>query len=271
MTLLILNLTLWSWIMAETPSGELEITFLDVGQGDAILIEGPTGNQVLIDGGPSRKVLSSLSQELPWFDRSLDLLIATHPDQDHISGLIDVLGRYQVQALLEPNTSEQKDLYEKLKKEIKNEEAQEIKAREGILIKLGGGARLEILSAESGPSSNDSSIIALLSYSQATALFTGDASRALENEMMKRWGKKLDVDLLKLGHHGSKTSSSKGFLVTTSPDYAIISVAKDNRYGLPSPEVLTLLEDLRITTFRTDEEGNISFTSRGSTFQIKNP
>ena len=260
------NFFIWQAVMAGEHRGVLTIAFLDVGQGDAIFIESPTGNQVLIDGGPGQMVFSPLSAVMPFYDRSIDVVIATHPDADHIGGLPEVLRRYDVDTFLDPGVSSDTGTYQALVQSIGLAGVERVVARRGMKINLGGGATLEILFPDrdmEGADTNDASIVAKLVYGDTSFLFTGDSPEKIERYLASIDGKNLDVDVLKAGHHGSKTSTSDTFLGFTSPQIAVLSVGSDNRYGHPHKEVLDRLLDFDIKILRTDEEGTIVMESDG--------
>lgn len=269
------NLFVWT-VVARASDRTLRVSFLDVGQGDAILIEAPGGNQVLIDGGPGRKILSELGGALPFYDRSLDLVVATHPDNDHIGGLPLVLANYDVAGFLESGTASETAIAAALAAAIKAESAPTLLAKQGMRIELGGGAELEILSAlpaealAKAGESNPASLVAKLTYGATSFLFTGDAPQVVERKLLFEDGKNLDVDVLKVGHHGSKTSSAPDFIAATSPQYSIISVGADNRYGHPDAETLSRLQSASTTILRTDQSGRILIKSDGETVSTAN-
>ncbi len=241
----------------------LIFAMLDVGQGDALFIESPTGTQILVDGGPPRKILSQLSRVMSPFDRSIDALIITNPDQDHIAGFLDVLKIYKVGMVFEPGTLKDSKVYQNLKDEIKKDNIPNILARKGMRLNLGGGTFLDILFPDRDVSSfetNDGSVVARLSYGETSVLLTGDATTKTEKIILEENAKtKIDSDILKVGHHGSRTSTSADFVRAVSPNYAFISAGKDNKYGHPHRDVLNLLESFGVETFRTDLLGMIVF------------
>ena len=265
------NVLIWGAVAEADRTVVLTISFLNIGQGDAILIEAPNGRQVLIDGGPNQAVLRELGRALPFYDRSLDLVIATHPDADHVGGLVPVLERYQVAGFMEPGIRSETQTYAALERAVKQEGATKILARRGQVVDLGRGASLQILFPDSAgleraqkqADTNAASVVAKLVYGATSALLTGDAPLAVERALLS-WGvSALDVDLLKLGHHGSRTSSAPAFLQATTPAYAIISAGKNNRYGHPHVEVLQALETQKIPALQTAERGTIVFESDG--------
>lgn len=267
------NLLVWYVVAHETRHGILTVTYLDVGQGDATFIEGPTGIQVLIDGGKGKKVLSELGKVLPFYDKSIDVVIATHPDQDHIEGLIGVEERYKTLVFIEPNLITDKPFQIALLETVRNRNVQgggvkELSAWAGQEIDLGLGATLTILFPDLDVSAwqditNNASVVAILRYGSTSFLFTGDSPIAIENRLIKEYGSQLDVDVLKAGHHGSRTSSGPEYLAITSPTFAIISSGKDNSYGHPHKEVLDNLATVGARVMRTDEQSTITVKSDG--------
>ncbi len=253
-------------LVFEKQSPYLQVHFLDVGQGDAIFIETPSGVQVLVDGGPDASVLSVLAREMSFFDRTIDVLVGTHPDKDHIGGLIDVLKRYKIKNIL---TTENKgdtstaSLYNRLKT---TEGAEVWYARGGQEIALDASTTVRILFPDSDPTemeSNTSSIVAQLIYGSTTFLLTGDSPKNIEEYLTTTHGERLKSTVLKVGHHGSRTSTSELFLDAVQPQFAIVTAKKDSRYGHPHVEVTDLLFNKRIEMLETSKEGSITFLSDG--------
>ena len=240
----------------------LKVVFFDVGQGDAVFIETPQHHQILIDGGPGPVILRKLAKELPFYDRSLDLIILTHPEKDHISGLIDVLESYKINKILWTGVVRNTDEWKAWNKLI-NKEGAEIKiARAGQVVIFGGkGPKallnilypFENLEGKYFKNSNETSVVAKLVLGKKSFLFTGDIGKPTERKLIE---KDIDSDILKVAHHGSKNSSSKEFLENVSPEFAVIQVG-ENKYGHPHLETLTTLSQLGIKTLRTDKKGDI--------------
>ncbi len=251
---------------AREARGGLTVSFLDVGQGDAIFIESPTGKQVLIDGGPNRAVLRELARVIPWYDRSVDVVIATHPDADHVTGLVDVLQRYRVSLIVESGVAADTPQAESMLKSVANEGAKHLLARRGQIIDIGGGAYLEILFPDRDPGgleTNTASIIAKLVYGETSFMLTGDAPDSIEKYLVQLDGEELRADVLKAGHHGSRTSSSPLFVGMVDPEYAIYSRGCDNTYGHPHAEVQETFSTLGVDTLDTCNEGTVTFVSNG--------
>lgn len=270
--LLLFNVIVWLFVFAERPKSFARISFLDVGQGDAILIQARNGNQVLFDSGPNRKVLSELSKEMPFFDRSLDIVIATHPDADHIGGFPEIIKRYDTKFFIEPGISAETSHYRELKERLKIKNIPQLKARRGMVLDMKDGSFVEILFPDrdvSGLDPNDASIIARYVFGENCFLLTGDASQKMEEYFLDLEKDSIGCDVLKAGHHGSKTSSSDSFVSAVSPSIAIISAGKDNRYGHPHKEVLDVLEKYNIEVFNTAESGTIRLETDGKYLKVK--
>ncbi len=250
----------------------LRVTFFDVGQGDAVFIESPTGVQVLIDGGPDAGVLRVLAREMGFFDRSIDVVIATHPDADHVGGLPDVFARYDVASVLLTENTGESATADAFREYARSEGAGITIARHGMTYDLGGGAHLTVLFPDRDVAmleSNTSSIIVRLTYGEHEFLFTGDAPQSIEDYLVVTYGDALRSDVLKVGHHGSRTSTSELFVAAVNPTYAIISAGEDNRYGHPHKDVLDVLTQAGVITKNTADEGSISFVSDGETLRLK--
>ncbi|MFH1456981.1 MAG: MBL fold metallo-hydrolase [Patescibacteria group bacterium] len=258
--------TFFVWYLVFTESHDsLVVSFLDVGQGDAIFIEAPNGNQILIDGGPNKSVLNELSKIMLFYDRSIDLIIESHPDSDHVNGLVEVLKRYNVGLIMESGVANENQAYQKIQKIIKEKNIKNILARQNMKINLGDGAYMDILFPDrdvANLETNTASIIAKLNYGETCFIFTGDSPRAIEQYLVSVYGDKLNCEVLKIGHHGSNTSTSESFLGYIDPKYAVISVG-ENKYGHPHQEILDLLNQFGINILRTDELGTIKIKSNG--------
>lgn len=265
--LAIANLIVWSAAAGNRGNGKLTVSFLDVGQGDAILVEGPTGNTMLIDAGKTAAVLRALGKELPFFDRTIDVALATHPDMDHIGGFAPVFERYRVPVLLESGVESDTPVDDGLRAAAASQGTRIVEARRGMVVDLGGGARFSVLFPDrdmDGAETNDASIVGVLAYGDSEFLLTGDAPESVERHLVALDGRNLDVDVLKAGHHGSDTSTSPEFASVTSPDYAVISAGKGNPYGHPHKEVIDALGAVGAAVVGTYDEGTIVFESDGS-------
>lgn len=253
--------------------GVLTVAFLDVGQGDAIYIKSPNGNQMLIDGGPNAAVLRELGNVMPFYDRTIDLVEATHPDKDHIGGIPDVLAHYKVPLILRSGAENDTGAFEALDQLVHNGAVKEIIAKRGMIIDFGDGVYAEILYPDRDVShisdTNDASIVTRVVYRDTEFLFTGDLPSALENHLVALDGEGLHSDVLKAGHHGSKNSSSVLFLQTVKPQYGVVSAGADNSYGHPSKEALGRFAQLGIPILSTIEKGTIIFKSDGERVSVE--
>ena len=264
--LLIINIVIF-YLIFSISSAVLKVSFLDVGQGDAIFIESPTGQQMLIDGGANNAVLRELGKVMPFYDRSIDVLVATHADQDHIGGLVEVLERFQVNLFIETNTTSTSAVYIELEDLLKAKNIKKEIIISPEILSLGGGAEFAILfptQDTAGWETNEASIVGRLSFGNNSFLLTGDSPQKIEKYLVGKYGEFLKGDVLKAGHHGSKTSSSELFIGTVSPAYTIISAGLNNRYGHPSPETLDILASFQEKILQTLGGGMIRFESDGN-------
>lgn len=255
----------WSEILKAEQPRNLRIAFLDVGQGDAIFIESPTGTQILVDGGPDSSLLRELPSVMNPFDRYLDAIIVTNPDQDHFAGFIELLERYKVEKEFESGTKKTTLTYKAFESALVESGVQRLLAKRGMVFNLGGGAYLSVLYpdrdvSESNP--NDGSIVMKLIYGKTSVLLMGDSTALVESRILSLGGNKR-ADILKLGHHGSKTSSSENWIASVSPSQAIVSASCDNSYGHPSKVVVDRLLAHAVSYLWTCNEGTISFSSNG--------
>ncbi len=251
----------------------MKIYFLDVGQGDAIYVRTPGGRDMLIDGGPGTSVLRKLSEVMPWYDRKIDVVIGTHPDADHIGGLPDVLKRYEVGVFLEPGI-ESKNLIDDEVRRVRSERSVEsIIARRGMRINFGDGAYFDVLYPDKDVSglkdTNDASIVGEMTYGSTSAMFTGDSPKSVESYLVGIDGERLDADILKVGHHGSRTSTGEVYLKFVTPDYAVVSAGRNNRYGHPHKEVTEEFKMIGVPVLSTADLGTIEFLSDGEKFVRK--
>ena len=262
----------WGSLLARAPGdrdGVLTVHFLDVGQGDAAALRTPAGHWVLIDGGPrtpqgdaGRRVV------LPFLRRlgagALALVVATHGDADHLGGLPAVVEALPPRFVLEPGEPLGRPLYLEFLADVERAGATWHPARTGDRVEL-DGVTFQVLSPDSGWAArqedvNEQSVVLLVTYGATRLLFMGDAGVPVEERLARQVG---HVDLLKVGHHGSRTATSDGWLSELAPAEAVISVGAHNTYGHPAPEVLARLLQHHVTTLRTDQLGTITFTTDG--------
>lgn len=259
------------------PDRQLEISFIDVGNGDAILIQTPARQQILIDGGPDPdKICLALGNELPFWDKSLDMVVLTHPDEDHIVGLIEVLERYKVKMVLESGLEVDTPVYREWCRLLDEKNIQRIIARSGQEIDLGDGVRMNVLhpleglNAEAESDTNNNSVVLQLTWEEISFLLTGDIQGEIEREIIYR-GSCSDCTVLKVAHHGSNTSSSRHFLAAVDPEIAVISVGKENSFGHPDEDVLARLREEvdEDKIYITSEAGTIKFITDGQRLWVE--
>lgn len=249
------------------PVYQLEVDFLDVGQGDAILIKTPFGQNILIDGGPDNTIIKRLSENLAWWDKKIDLMILTHPHSDHVGGLIDVIKRYKVEKILYTGVVHNSPDYLVWLELIRGRKIPLIIIDRPQVIELGEDCELQIiypresLLGKEVDNLNSSSIIAKLVYGQTKFLFTGDAESEVEQELINS-NADLSAQVLKAGHHGSDTSSGQEFLQAVRPEIVIIQVG-GNDFGHPSRRVIKRLERIGAQVFRNDLDGTVRVVSDG--------
>jgi competence protein ComEC len=243
------------------PDGELTIDFLDIGQGDAILITTPSSETILIDGGPDATVLQELGEVMPFLHRRLDLVVLTHPHADHVTGLIQVLRRYEVGAVLISGVNYDSALYAAFLDEV---------AQQHIPLSLArasddwhfGDVTLDVLypfesmTGTSMENVNNASVVLMVEYRDHRILLSGDAEQEVETELLAAQVD-VDADIFKAGHHGSRTSSTEPFLDAVTPEIAIIQCGTDNEYGHPHPETLEHFQERSIPFYRNDLQGRV--------------
>lgn len=249
-------------MIAQTESKNLKVIFLNVGQGDATLIE-QGDKQILIDGGPDGKVvMEELGKYIPFWDREIEAVIATHPDADHITGLISVMENYKVDAVIDNAARSDSQAYQKYLNIIKQKDIPRLRGKSGMNLRL-DAAKLAVLypcdSLENNPNdTNADSIVAKLETGKNSFLLTGDFPTEKDQALLSA-GFDLRADVLKVSHHGSKAATSQTFLDAVKPTEAVISVGQGNCYGHPTAEVLDRLRADRIKILRTDERGDVEY------------
>lgn len=267
----LVGLSVVVWLTALSASGkQLRVTVLDVGQGDAILVEDSAGHRILVDGGPSAAAIeSALGRHLPFYDRRIDLVILTHAQADHVGGLPAVLDHYQVGAVIEGSSEAESEAYLAWQRAVEESGAQRVQARRGQYVELASGARLTVLAPIVGvkpEAPNESSVVLKLELGGVSFLLTGDMGEDEEKALL-RLGTDLRANVLKVGHHGSRTSTSAAFLRRVRPEVDVISVSAANRFGHPSPEVLERLRgDL---VLRTDVHGDVTVSVGGERLLVR--
>jgi competence protein ComEC len=261
------NIFIWTF-SPKTSSGFLTVSFLDVGQGDSVFIEAPNGNQLLIDGGRNDFVVSELSGALDFGDKIIDVVLSTHPDGDHIGGLPEIFDRFDILNYVDNGAKGDTGTYISLSDRVLSESSRYIKAERGLSIVLDKEKNIyfQVLAPDKNftfSDTNDMSVVGKLVYGESSFMLTGDASKAVENILVYSDPDLLDSDILKAGHHGSKTSSGLLFLEKVSPEISIISASQDNTYGHPHVSVLENIKKVNSEILETSKEGTITFQSDG--------
>ena len=285
---LVLLLFLLVLVALQIPKKRLELVFCEVGQGDSTLVS--WGNyQMLVDGGPDSSVLSCLGKNMPFWDRKIELVVVTHPQADHMTGLIEVLKRYRVDNFYMSRVENEIAEVEELKRVIAEKRVRWGELDQGVGLKL-GPVRLEVLYPVESTSEvhrrcnltsevcqvkdvNEVSTVLLGRYGGFAAadkfefLLTGDIDEGIE-DLLRLTNKLVDIEVLKVAHHGSKYSTSEEFLKVTNPELAVIEVGK-NRFGHPSEEVMERLEGVGAKVMRTDLDGVVRVISDGKKWWVR--
>lgn len=260
------------YLLLISHNNSLKVIFLDVGQGDAVLIVTPHGRNIIIDVGPKNNLGEKLAQHMPVYNRQLDLVIMTHPDLDHVGGMLSLLDRYSIDAIMHSGLQAGAPIYSSIAQKITEQKIPTIKAQAGQIIHIDKNVFLEVYSPYDqyySLDANDFSVIVRLVYGNSSILLTGDVSKIREYELVDTYGELLDSDILKVGHHGSQTSTSDQFVAMVSPDYSIISAGCDNRFGHPHELVLATLFKYKTKILNTCDEGDIVFESDGEVWVRK--
>lgn len=291
--LILLNSLAWIAVFNFNKPRLLEVDFFNIGQGDAIFVETPQRHRILIDGGPSSKILEKLGAEMVFYGRSLDMIILTHPDPDHLLGLIDVIKRYKISLIGFTGVKSSRPEFVEFYNQILKNKIPKVILKKNNRVWLGEDIYIDILSpledfeGKEVQDYNPSSIAAKLVFGKNSFLFTGDIPKSTEEKLVNdnSIGRKLDSDILKVSHHGSKTSTGESFIRAVSPEIAVISVGgynpytqslkenKDcdnkeaNKYGHPHCEVLERLQKFDIKVLRTDKNGDVKFFSDGNNYK----
>ncbi len=252
----------------------LEIYYFDVGQGDSIFIKTPYGQKILIDGGPDNTVIRRLSEVLPFYDKSIDIMISTHPHADHVTGLVEVLKRYKVGKVYYTGVLHTSADYLRWLELINEKDIEMQIVKDAFDLELGPDLKLEFLYPLSDLTNqkvenlNNVSIINRLVYKNKSFLFTGDAEKEVEEELLQE-NFNLQADILKAGHHGSKTASSEEFLQAVDPEITVIQCGKDNDFGHPHLRTIRNLEKLGIEIRRNDLESTITVLTDGDSLEVR--
>ena len=274
--LLLVTILVWAVVLT-TPDDNLHVTFLNVGQGDAILIQTPDYQNILVDGGPSPQAISlELGRKLPFWDRTVDLMVSTQPHADHITGLLEVLQRYEVKRVLEPGVCYNSCVYQEWLRLVEEKEIKHDMAKAGQEIDLGRGIKMEVLNPPGqffeGTSADvdNNGVVLKLSWGEISFLLTADIRWDGEFELIKQRAN-LKSTVLKVAHHGSKTSATPQFLAVVDPEVAVISVGANNTFGHPSPEVVERLKGRlgEDNVYLTSQNGTIEFITDGEKLWVR--
>ncbi len=249
-------------VWSHRPDGRVHIFFLDIGQGDSALIITPSGKQIMIDGGPDLKTLGYLGSHMSFFDRSIDLLILSHPHLDHVASFPEILARYDVGRFLFAGTASKTGRYRAVLRELADNHPQAMIAEPGSSVDLGDGITFDVLwpprswYGKAVSNENNASVTGILRYKNHSVFFVGDSELPVERALLAMHTD-LHAEVLKVGHHGSDTSSSEQFLRAVRPDRAVISVGEGNSFHHPKQDVLNRLDRLGIPYQRTDRDGTV--------------
>lgn len=256
------------FVLSYNQPTNLEVDFLDVGQGDAVLIQSPYGQNILIDGGPDESVIEGLSVELPVWDRIIDLMILTHPHDDHVAGLNDVLNRYTVKRVVYTGVVHDSPDYLAWLEAIANKNIPVTIIDRPQKIFLGNDCWLEIiyprksLAGQEASNLNNSSIALELVYGETDFFLSGDLEAEIEKELLEKEVVP-QAQVFKANHHGSDTSNTQEFLEAISPEIVVVQVGTDNDFGHPSLRVLKRIERLDAMVYRNDIDGAVEIFSNG--------
>jgi competence protein ComEC len=257
------------------PDGLLHLTVLDIGQGDAILVEAPDGTTTLVDGGPDPELtLRRLGANLPFFGRRIDLVVLSHPHQDHVAGLVDVVNRFRIGAVVHAGIPFENAAFNRLVADAGRAATPILTARAGQVLQVGAGTTIEVLYPTDADAAaplpdgdiNNGSIVLVLRFGSFSALLTGDAEAPVEHALLDR-ALVPPTDVLKVGHHGSTSSTTPAFLAAASPSIAVISSGEGNEYGHPAPQTLDTLRS--VSVYRTDLHGDVEIVTDGRAFRVR--
>jgi competence protein ComEC len=271
----LINIPLWNNILAtDNPSTNLEIYFLNIGQGDSILIKTPDNRFGLIDAGDGTSITNELSSVLPSYFNGFDFILLTHPDADHVAGMIPVMKRYKVDKVFIEKVNKDTNVYKEINTIILSKHLNNFSLNSQTDFNI-GEVKFDIVWPEPGlntytdfKDSNDTSISLVINYKDFSIFTAGDLPKTFEEKAISDSNYK-DIDILKVGHHGSDTSTSENFMNMLHPKVSVISVGKKNRYGHPKQSVLRILENYKSDIYRTDMDGRVTISTDGNSATVK--
>lgn len=267
LALLVGSLLVWGFVFS-LPDGKLHLRVYDVGEGDSIFLETAAGYKILVDGGPDNKVLDYLGKDMPFYSKQLDLLISTHPDADHLSGLLEVVKRYKIKTLWVNGYQLDSRLFKSWNSLLAEKKVPEVVVYQGDKLVFPDKTQIQVLWPKKdfvASSDNSYSIVVQLTYGDFDAILTGDADQKVQPYTSST----AHVEVFKVPHHGAKTAINETYLSTLSPEVSIISVGAKNPYGHPSAEAINLLKKAGSKVYRTDKNGTIEVISDGEGWQVK--
>lgn len=251
------------------PDGLVHIHVLDIGQGDSIFITGPEGQQILVDGGPDLSALTGIAKHMSFFDRSIDVLVLTHPHLDHVAAFPEILRRYSVGLIIFTGVDSATAPYRQTLAIMNEQRTPVLIADPKQDVDLGGGMTLDMLwpppeyaGIQTKKDLNDTSVVAMLRFGADSMLLTGDMEGPEEDELLAS-GEDIHANILKVGHHGSRTSTSTGLLLAVDPKVAVISAGRNNSFGHPHASTIARLRQFGIPTHVTAWEGEVNLTMDG--------
>ncbi len=271
--LLIIVILVWQTILWQSDH-TLKINILDVGQGDAIHFR-KDNVDVLVDGGPDSSLLSELGKTMPFYDKTIEYIFLTHPDSDHVTGLVELLKSYNVDQIYLTGAVSDTAIFQEFLSEIESENVPVTFVSANDEIDFGPDYYFDILWPKKDyintekTNTNNTSIVGKLVYKNVSMLLTGDIENNAQFDLISIYQNKLKSDIIKIAHHGSKNATSENLLQFVNPEIALILVGADNKFGHPHQETLDLLEKFQTRTFRTDFDGTITIVSDGINFWKK--
>lgn len=252
-------------------SADLKVYFFDVGQGDSEYIKLSDGSDILIDGGPDDKVLAELGRAMNFGDREINLVVLSHPHADHLTGLIEVLERYEVDEIWESGVEYPSATYDEWKKAVREKNIPDKKVIAGDEKNIGSLNfkvlyPLSSLENKTIDNLNNASVVNRLDYDKFSAIFLGDAEKPVQAQIAAQMQ---PATVIKMAHHGSENGTWEDFLKVVRPAIAVIEVGKDNKYGHPAASTINLLKNLAIRIYRTDQNGTVEISSDGNNYSIQ--